>query len=142
MTATLERFGPDVTHDKLFEILDRDGCVIVEGTLSPDQLAGMNTDLDDLIAATAPGVPNHIESMQPFYGFDTIRIDGLPGKSKTYVDVLQHERLLAVADHYLQPHCVHFLLNTAQLIQIGPGEPLQGLHRDRWAFVGDMSSFD
>jgi hypothetical protein len=135
MTATLERFGPDVAHDKLFEVLDRNGCVIVEGALSPDQLAGMNADLDQLIASTTPGVPNHIEFMQPFYGFDTIRIDGLPGKSKTYVDVLQHERLLAVADHYLQPHCVHFLLNTAQLIQIGPGETAQDLHRDDQAWM-------
>ena len=131
----IERLGPDVDDAKLFEVLDRDGVAIVEGALSREQLAGLNADLDDLIAAKAPGVPNHLEFMQPFYGFETIRIDGLPGKSATYVDVLQNERLLAVADHYLKPHCVHYLLNTGQLIQIGPGETAQDLHRDDQAWL-------
>lgn len=135
MPASIERFTEDVPHEKLVEALDRDGCAIVEGALSDEQLAGMNADLDGLVAAATPGVPNHLEFMQPFYGFETIRIDGLPGKSKTYVDVVQNERLLAVADHYLLPHCVHYLLNTAQLIQIGPGETAQDLHRDDQAWM-------
>ena len=135
MPASIERFSDDVPHEKLIETLDRDGCAIVEGALSHERLAGLNADLDGLIAETAPGVPNHIEFMQPFYGFETIRIDGLPGKSKTFVDVVQDERLLGVADHYLKPHCVHYLLNTAQLIQIGPGETAQDLHRDDQAWM-------
>ncbi len=134
-TPTIERLGPDAPQEKLIEALDRDGVAIVEEALSPEQLEGMNADLDGLIAAAAPGTPNHVEFMQSFYGFDTIRIDGLPGKSGTYVDVLQNERLLALADHYLQPHCIHYLLNTAQLIQIGPGESAQGLHRDDQAWM-------
>lgn len=133
--ATVERFGPDVSNEKLFETLDRDGCAIVEGALSSEQLAGMNADLEELIAATPPGTPTALDFIQDFYGFETIRIDGLPGKSKTYVDVLQNPRLLAVADHFLQPHCVHYLLNTAQLIQIGPGESDQTLHCDDHAFM-------
>ena len=134
-TPTIERLGPDAPHEKLIEILDRDGVVIVEEALLPEQLEGMNADLDGLISTSAPGTPNHVEFMQSFYGFDTIRIVGLPGKSGTYVDVLQNERLLAVADHYLQPHCIHYLLNTAQLIQIGPGESAQDLHRDDQAWM-------
>jgi len=134
-TPTIERLSPDAPHEKLIEILDRDGVAMVEEALSPEQREGMDADLDGLISATAPGAPNHLEIMQPFYGFDTIRIDGLPGKSSTYVDVLQNERLLAIADHYLQPHCIHYLLNTAQLIQIGPGETAQNLHRDDQAWM-------
>ncbi|MCS5619298.1 MAG: hypothetical protein NZ808_05520, partial [Myxococcota bacterium] len=107
-TPTIERLGPDAPREKLIEILDRDGVAIVEEALLPEQLEGMNADLDGLISASAPGTPNHAEFMQSFYGFDTIRIDGLPGKSVTYVDVLQNERLLAIADHYLQPHCIHY----------------------------------
>ena len=135
MSASIERFSSDVPTEKLVETLDRDGCAIVEGTLSEAHLSGLNADLDQLIEDTAPGVPNHIEFMQPFYGFETIRIDGLPGKSPTYVDFVEHDRLIEIADHYLQPHCAHYLLNTAQLIQIGPGETAQDLHRDDQAWM-------
>ncbi len=131
----IERLEADASHAELIQVLERDGVVIVEDALAGEQIDGLNADLDDLIAVTAPGAPNHADFMQPFYGFETIRIDGLPGKSATYVDVLQHERLLAVADHDLQPHCVHYLLNTAQLIQIGPGETAQDLHRDDQAWM-------
>ena len=134
-TATIERYSSDVSSEKLIETLDREGCAIVEGALSADPLADLNGDLEELIAKTAPGTPNHPDYLQDFLGFDTIRIDGLPGKSKTFVDVLQHERLLAIADHYLLPHCVHYLLSTAQLIQIRPGETDQPLHRDDQAWM-------
>ena len=134
-TANVERFGSGVSDEKLIETLDRDGCAIVEGALSSEQLQGMNADLEALIEATLPGTPTAIDFIQEFYGFNTIRIDGLPAKSKTYIDVLQSPRLLALADHFLQPHCVHYLLNTAQLIQIGPGETDQSLHCDDHAFM-------
>ena len=134
-TPSIECLEPDAPHEKLIEVLDRDGVAMVEAALSSEQLEGMNADLEGLIAAAEPGTPDHQEFMQSFYGFDTIRIDGLPGKSDTYVGVLQNERLLSVADHYLKPHCVHYLLNTAQLIQIGPGESAQSLHRDDQAWM-------
>ena len=41
-----------------------------------------------------------------------------------------------VADELLLPHCEDYLLNTGQLIQIGPGESEQFLHRDEdaWSY--------
>ena len=133
--ARIEHFDADVSNDALIQTLERDGCAIVEGALPPEQLAGMNADLESLIEATPPGTPTALEFIQDFYGFETVRIDGLPGKSKTYLEVVQNPRLLALADHFLQPHCVHDLLNTAQLIQIGPGETAQDLHCDDHAFI-------
>ncbi len=38
--------------------------------------------------------------------------------------------LIGVADHFLLPHCDDYLLNTGQLIQIGPGETAQPIHQD------------
>ena len=42
--------------------------------------------VEALIEATPPGMPTAIDFMQAFYGFNTIRIDGQPAKSKTYID--------------------------------------------------------
>jgi hypothetical protein len=115
--------------------MDRDGCAIVEGAISPDELSRLNADFDELLAASEPGTPNHIPMLIDFMGAKTHRIDGLPGKSKAFVELLQHQRPLDVADHYLLPSCLHYLLSTAQLIEILPDETVQHLHRDDTAWI-------
>jgi ectoine hydroxylase-related dioxygenase (phytanoyl-CoA dioxygenase family) len=44
--------------------------------------------------------------------------------------MMDDARVAAVADHFLLPHCGSYCLNTGQLMEIGPGEPAQVLHRD------------
>jgi hypothetical protein len=131
----IERFRSDVSIDKLIEAVDRDGCAIVHDAIPPEQLARLNSEFDPLIEETSPGTPNHIPMLIDFMGWKTIRIDGLPGKSKTFVEVLQNPQPLAFADHYLLPSCLHYLLSTAQLIEILPGETVQALHRDDPAWI-------
>ena len=131
----IECFGPDVSIGSVIEALDRDGCVMVEDAISPDELSMLNADFDELLAVSEPGTPNHIEMLIDFMGAKTHRIDGLPGKSKAFVDLLQHERPLDIADHYLLPSCLHYLLSTAQLIEIMPEETVQHLHRDDTAWI-------
>lgn len=46
------------------------------------------------------------------------------------LDPAMHE----VCQHFLLPNCHDYLLNTAQLIQMGPGESAQRLHRDEEAW--------
>lgn len=132
---SIEHFGPDASTDALIEAIDREGCAIVQGVLPPDQLSRLNGEFDTLVEKTPPGSPNAAAFLVDFMGKKTIRIDGLPGKSKTFVEVLQHPRALAVADHYLLPSCIHYLLSTAQLIEILPGETVQALHRDDPAWL-------
>ena len=40
-----------------------------------------------------------------------------------------------MADHYLLPSCLHYLLSTAQLIEIQTDETVQHLHRDDTAWM-------
>ncbi|HHZ67421.1 MAG TPA: hypothetical protein EYN52_05850 [Alphaproteobacteria bacterium] len=49
---------------------------------------------------------------------------------------MQHPLMTKVADELLLPNCEDYLLNTGQLIQIGPGESAQPIHRDEdaWRF--------
>jgi ectoine hydroxylase-related dioxygenase (phytanoyl-CoA dioxygenase family) len=163
-TAHLERFDIDVSPDLLITTLERDGCAIVEGLLDPAQLAALNRDLDDEIAAKPPGVRAWELANRPpepdltleldgniaglndlstealdqfareFYGSHTVRIDGLAGRSPAFVEVMCHPVLLAAADRLLLPNCSHYLLNTGQLIEIRPGEEQQMLHRDEAAW--------
>jgi len=131
----IERFGPDVPIGSLIEAIDRDGVAMVSDAIAPELLTSLNAEFDEIIRDAQPGTPNHIEWLKDFMGFKTVRIDGLPGKSKSFVDLLQHPLALGMADHYLLPACLHYLLSTAQLIEIQTEETVQMLHRDDSAWI-------
>jgi hypothetical protein len=140
MNPKLDIVSHDIHPHELVQLLERDGAVIVEGALNQQQLANLNTDLDQAVAATDPGLRHAVSDFFiEFYGRNTIRLDGLPAKSRTFLDVMQHPLLTGVADELLLPNCEDYLLNTGQLIQIGPGETAQAIHRDEdaWGFYKD-----
>ena len=135
MTATLERIPATAANSLICERLERDGAVIVENLLSSAQLEALNADLDAHVEAAGPGLRHPTsDEMVDFYGLSTVRLDGLPAKSKQFVEVMLLEQLTQTADHFLLPNCEDYLLNTGQLIQIGPGESEQALHRDEDAW--------
>lgn len=135
MTPTIQRIKNTAPSAQLCELLERDGAVIVEDVLSHEQLTGLNAELDRHIAEVEPGLRHPTkEEMIDFYGLSTIRIDGLPAKSATFLDVMLLPQLCETADHFLLPNCEDYLFNTGQLIQIGPGESAQALHRDEDAW--------
>ena len=135
MTVSIEHVEGNADPVKLAELLRRDGAAIVHDALTPDQLAGLNADLDDTIKATSPGLRNpSAKRMIEFYGHSTIRLDGMPSRSAAFREVMLSPLLCGVADELLLPNCEDYLLNTGQLIQIGPGETVQRLHRDEDAW--------
>jgi len=131
----IERLDPDAPIGALVEALDRDGVAMVPDAIAPELLSALNAEFDELIRGAQPGTPNHIPMLIDFMGHKTVRIDGLPGKSKAFVELLQHPMALEMADHYLLPSCLHYLLSTAQLIEIQTEETVQMLHRDDSAWI-------
>jgi len=138
MAAGLERVEATIASADLADILRRDGAAIVEHALTPDQLSRLNADLDTAVAATKPGLRHPTDDFYiDFYGRNTIRLDGLPTRSSAFVEIMEAPLMAGLADELLLPNCEDYLLNTAQLIQIGPGEKAQMLHRDEdaWAYL-------
>lgn len=140
MKPKLEKVDCDIDPKELSGLLERDGAAIVEGALEQKKLTALNSEVDDVIAATAPGL-RHAASdyFVEFFGTNTIRLDGMPVKSKTFLEIMQWPLILGVADELLLPNCESYLMNTGQLIQIGPDETAQDLHRDEdaWSFIKD-----
>jgi len=150
LTSALERDGcaivESVLHpDQLARLNDElDACIAAkapgvrewdaEEHPLPDGVASpqLFNDLESLTDASPEVL---IALIQDFYGSDTVRIDGLPGKSATFVELMCHPLLLTAADHFLLPNCKHYTLNTGQLIEIRPGESAQTLHRDEAAWL-------
>ena len=134
----LEHVLSTADPETVYGLLEQDGAVVVENILSEDHLEKLNSELDALVCSTDPGLrhPAH-ERMVEFYGLSTIRFDGLPAKSEAFVEIMLTPLLCAAADHFLLPNCHDYIFNTGQLIQIGPGETAQRLHRDEdaWSFL-------
>jgi ectoine hydroxylase-related dioxygenase (phytanoyl-CoA dioxygenase family) len=131
----IDRFGPDDSSVLVIEAMERNGCAIVEGAIGPDLLSSLNTEFDELLRDSEPGTPGLSPSVAAHHGTKTHRIGGLPGKSKSFVELLQYERSLEIADHFLLPSCLHYLLSATQLIDIIPGETAQHLHRDDGGWI-------
>ena len=72
--------------------------------------------------------------MIEFYGSFTNRLDGMPARSAAFRGVMLSPLLCGVAGELLLSSCENYLSNTGQLIQIGPGETVQQLHRDDGAW--------
>lgn len=105
------------------EILDRDGCIVIENVISPADIQKIKLEL----------MP-HFEKTQTchgdFFGYQTKRLSGLITKSKVCQDISIHPTILAVMDEFLLKGCREYQLNLTQAISIGPGEPEQIIHPD------------
>ncbi len=135
-TPIIERLSRDADALAVISALERDGCVIVDGALPDWMMAALNAELADRITTSSPGIREpSVPYMAEFYGLDTVRLDGLPAKSKVFSDVMCQPHLLAAADHFLLPTCARYTFSTGQLIEIRPGETDQSLHRDEDAWM-------
>ncbi len=139
-TADLERLPADADPVKLADLLQRDGGLILEGLLSQFDLDRINSELAPWVERRPPGFREDSHD-DDFYGANTIRIQGLARKSRTFVDSsLLHPSLLALADTVLLPYCGDYWMSQAETIFIGPGNPAQELHRDdvNWTFASQL----
>ena len=128
----------ETTAAEVSDILKRDGAVVVKGAAEPGMISALNGDLDRFVEELGVGLRNPAsEFFVDFYGASTVRIDGLPAKSPAFQDVMQLPLLQEVADILLKPNCEDYLLNTAQLIEIRPGETAQEIHYDElaWSYL-------
>ena len=113
-------------------IIQEEGGVILEGLFSSDEVAGFNRDVDAYLAAREEaGRPQSGSSAYDrFLGHRTVRLQGLIEKFDHAADWIGRRELVDWAERSVEPIATSVLLNAAELIQIGPGEPEQYLHRD------------
>lgn len=109
------------------DILERDGCVVIEDVLDSRQVKNLAAEL----APHFDAVPN---CAGDFYGYVTKRLGGLIAKSRLCQRLAIDPTILRVMDHFLLKGCKAYHLNLTQAIQIGPGEPAQVIHRDDLMF--------
>ncbi|MEB6666206.1 ectoine hydroxylase-related dioxygenase (phytanoyl-CoA dioxygenase family) [Acinetobacter sp. BIGb0102] len=133
MSMQLRRVDKNVDVQELFGILKEDGAVILEGFASLDQVKQMNLDFDQPVIDTGPGTKKDDidELLKQFHGYQTTRVNNLVTHSKTFREqILNHDLIHALGEHFFREESGDWWLQATQLIQIGPGNSAQALHRD------------
>jgi ectoine hydroxylase-related dioxygenase (phytanoyl-CoA dioxygenase family) len=126
------RFAADVAVDAIETALREYGCAVIEGVAPAEQLDRIAAELEPHLQATEPGADE-------FTGRNTRRTGALLARSPSFRDLAAHPLVLGALDRVLGDHATSYQLHLTQVIEIGPGEPAQLVHRDQWAF--DFFSF-
>jgi ectoine hydroxylase-related dioxygenase (phytanoyl-CoA dioxygenase family) len=142
--------SPDVTSlqsvpkgtpvEEILAIVARDGGVILKEFLTRDQIDRFNADVEPAMQALKPGSTHENEIVQAFHGSNTKRLTNLVTLSPTFRDeIIDHDLVHDLCDATFLAESGTYWMTTAQVIEIGPGNDAQMLHRDleNWyPFIG------
>lgn len=141
--ASLNRLPADSDLIKIIDVIKQDGGVILTGLISPSHAVSFAEELQPAVDRRQPGfLAGHDDT---FYGTNTIRMQSMARRSKTWVnEILLNPVLLSIADEILHPHCGDYWLSQSELIYLGPEQPAQELHRDdlNWPLAATIPNID
>jgi ectoine hydroxylase-related dioxygenase (phytanoyl-CoA dioxygenase family) len=127
MPMDVPRTACDAGLDEIESALRESGCVVVEGAASAEQMDRIAAELEPFLGTTPVGGDE-------FTGLNTRRTGSLLARSREFQRLAAHPTVLGVLDRVLADHATSYQLHLTQVIEIGPGEPAQYVHRDQWAF--------
>ena len=122
----VEHLPADTAPAVVAEIVKDEGAVVVDGVVSSDLLDSIQAELGPYLEATPLGPDD-------FTGFLTRRTGSLIARSPSARQLVMHPLALGTTSKLLA-HATNFQLHLTQAIAIGPGQPAQAIHKDRWAF--------
>jgi len=121
----IEHLAATAGSERIAELLERDGCCVVDRAVDPGLLERVRLELASYLAATPLGP-------DAFSGRRTRRTGGLIARSLIVRELIQHPFVLGAVKATLKG-ATNLQLHLTQVIAIGPGEPAQPIHRDQWA---------
>ena len=104
-----------------------DGAAIVDRLIGHDLVDRVLAETEPFLAATSVGNDG-------FSGRRTRRTGALIARSSGARELAAHPTILGVCDAILGQNASSYQLHLTQIIDIGPGEPAQMIHRDQWAW--------
>ena len=134
--SALLRLPAGCSVGNIVEACEADGGVVVERWLSASFLQRLNAELVPWLEQHK-GTDSGSAASDGFLGLKTRRLQGLTVKAPAFVDLLTDPRLVGFAEATLAPISPNVILNNGEVIDIGPGENAQPLHRDddAWNFA-------
>jgi ectoine hydroxylase-related dioxygenase (phytanoyl-CoA dioxygenase family) len=124
---TARTVGATTAAEEIAAVLEEDGCVIISDLVPADTMDQVQAELAPYVAATGNG-------RSEFLGHATRRIGALIARSPSARSLVTHPAVLDALDLALGDHGSTYQIDLTQLVDIGPGEPAQPIHRDQWSF--------
>ena len=122
----VKHLPPDTTPKVVSEIVKEEGAVVVDGLAPSGLMDSIEVELRSHLDATPLGPDD-------FSGVLTRRTGSLIARSPSARQLVMHPLALGTTSELLA-HATNFQLHLTQAIAIGPGQPAQPIHKDRWAF--------
>ena len=117
----------DTPPSEIAKILRNDGCVIIANLVASEFMDQIRSELESHVDATRGGDTE-------FLGHATRRTGALIARSPSVRTLVTHPTVMGTLDLTLGDHASTYQVDLTQLIDIGPGEPGQMIHRDQWSF--------
>lgn len=131
----LQRFPSTSSPSEILQALRADGAVIIKSLFTTDQIARLNAEVQPSIDKQTTGSKQTEEWLQDFHGDKTKRLNGVVAISPTFrQEILENNLIHSLCEDIYLKDAGGYWLNSAQVIDIGPGSKAQPLHRDQWQF--------
>lgn len=128
----LPRIHVSAGADKILEIVNKHGGVIINEFLSKSEVAALDNDLVKGFTAILPGSKFEEEGFMDFHGRQTKRLTNVVTHSKVFRhDLLDKDLVYEILDKVFEYDNKAYWMSAAQAIEIGPGNKAQPLHRDQ-----------
>jgi ectoine hydroxylase-related dioxygenase (phytanoyl-CoA dioxygenase family) len=127
MPVAARTVGAHIAPADIAAVLREDGCVIISDLVSPQMMDQISAELEPYITSTDGGSTD-------FLGHATRRTGALIARSPSARSLVAHPTILDTLDLVLGKEGSTFQVDLTQLVDIGPGEPAQMIHRDQWSF--------
>lgn len=131
----LQHVPASAGSDAVLKAIRDDGAVIIKGLISPDQVTRLNQDVQPAMDSLGTGSKHDNEWVREFHGSATKRLLNVVTLSKTFREEIMENNLIhEVCEEIYLKDAGGYWMNTAQVIDVGPGAAAQPLHRDQWQF--------
>jgi hypothetical protein len=127
MPVAARTVGANIAPADIAAVLREDGCVIISDLVSPQMMDQISAELEPYITSTDGGSTD-------FLGHATRRTGALIARSPSARSLVAHPTILDTLDLVLGKEGITFQVDLTKLVDIGPGEPAQMIHRDQWSF--------
>ncbi|KAH6721123.1 hypothetical protein BKA61DRAFT_537400 [Leptodontidium sp. MPI-SDFR-AT-0119] len=126
------RISVDAPIDDILSIWRDQGGVILQNVLTPKQVQSINADIKPKLDKLSAGSKHDLDVLKSFHGSNTKRLTNVTSQSPTFRnDYLNHPVLRSLCQRIFQEESGSWWVCSTQVIEIGPGNAAQPLHRDQ-----------
>ena len=131
----LQHIDATAGRDIILEALRKDGAVIIKSLFTKDQIQRLNEEVQPAINNLGVGSKHTEEWLKDFHGDNTKRLNNVVSLSTTFRhEFLESDLIHQLCEEIYLKDAGGYWMNSAQVIDIGPGSKAQPLHRDQWQF--------